>query len=68
MSPLVTAEIVAGVLVLLAVSTLAFIFVRRRLLVVGRAAHARGVSGRTAATATGSACCASPAPASSGSP
>ena len=32
MSPLVTAEIVAGTLVLLAVSTLAFIFIRRRLL------------------------------------
>ena len=32
MSPLVTSEIVAGMLVLLAVSILAFIFIRRRLL------------------------------------
>jgi hypothetical protein len=36
MSPLVTAEIVAGVLVLLAVGVLAFIFVRRRMLAAGR--------------------------------
>ena len=36
MSPLVTAEVVAGVLVLLAVSTLAFIFIRRRMLSSGR--------------------------------
>jgi hypothetical protein len=36
MSPLVTAEIVAGVLVLLAVSILAFIFIRRRMLAAGR--------------------------------
>lgn len=35
MSPLVTAEIVAGTLVLLAVMGLAFIFVRRRLLAAG---------------------------------
>ena len=36
MSPLVTAEIVAGMLVLLAVAVLAFIFVRRRMLAAGR--------------------------------
>ena len=36
MSPLVTAEIVAGMLVLLAVSVLAFIFIRRRTLAAGR--------------------------------
>lgn len=35
MSPLVTAEIVAGTLVLLALSVLAFIFIRRRLLASG---------------------------------
>ena len=36
MSPLVTAEIVAGMLVLLAVAVLAFIYIRRRMLAAGR--------------------------------
>jgi hypothetical protein len=35
MSPLVTAEIVAGMLVLLAIGALAFIFIRRRMLASG---------------------------------
>lgn len=43
MSPLVTAEVVAGMLVLLAVGVLAFIFFRRRMLAAGRPLMVAGV-------------------------
>ncbi len=61
MSPLVTSEIVAGMLVLLAVSILAFIFIRRRLLAASSLLMLCGLRAH-GAKSTGSGSCGSRGP------